>query len=183
MRERPKKAIAKHDGDMYSNYAACVAEQPVQAGIVSFPDLSIAEPTAYTPFFDPSSTSYFPAPVEVERASIASRSEAVTSDSATPTEETPLMTSTAPPPSNVAEQSKEISTWEFYVLLIRQRRTLAAMFCSLTFAIMVSSFDATIPLHVQEVFGWGSFASGMLFVALQAPGAVCGPLCGWLRDR
>ncbi|KAF5860190.1 hypothetical protein ETB97_001833 [Aspergillus alliaceus] len=44
-------------------------------------------------------------------------------------------------------------------------------------------FNATLPLHVREVFHWGGMPSGLLFAALQAPRIVMAPLVGWLKDR
>ena len=35
----------------------------------------------------------------------------------------------------------------------------------LVIAILISTFGATLPLHVRDVFGWGSMQSGLLFVA------------------
>ncbi|MCJ1367555.1 hypothetical protein MMC16_006689 [Acarospora aff. strigata] len=190
MLERPKKINIEHDDHVAHNYAACVAEQPLQSGIISFPDLSSHGVGPSTPVFDDSSSPSSSA-ITVERSvSITSNpANEIVNGSTIPrpaTEETPLIL-TQSVSGNVSCSSQtpvsEISTLGFYLLLLRQRRIIAATFCSLTFAIMVSSFDATIPLHVQEVFRWGSFPAGMMFVALQAPGAVFGPLCGWLRDR
>jgi hypothetical protein len=76
-----------------------------------------------------------------------------------------------------------VTSLQFYILLCKQRRIVASLLTMLTYSIIVASFDATLPLHVQEAFGWRSFSSGAMFLALQAPGIVFGPLAGWLRDR
>lgn len=47
----------------------------------------------------------------------------------------------------------------------------------------MTSFQNTIPLHVREVFGWGSLETGLLFFCLQIPNILFGPVCGWIRDR
>jgi hypothetical protein len=87
-------------------------------------------------------------------------------------------------PSGKAEPvTTELTTIQFYVILSKQRRILVSLFSILTYSIIVSSFDATLPLHVQEAFGWRSSGSGAMFLALEAPGIVFGPLAGWLRDR
>ncbi len=182
MLERPRKASASHNDTGYGNYTACIAEQPSQFPIIPFPDLSSSAPRSYRSSSVVSTSS--------SSGVTVTRSVSVTSEPASPllkdspsstpaTEHSPLIS----PSSNAQKQISEISSFDFYLLLFRQRRIVAATFCSLTFAIIVTSFDATIPLHVQGVFGWGSFAAGMMFVALQAPGAVFGPLCGWLRDQ
>ncbi|KAH0538695.1 hypothetical protein FGG08_004712 [Glutinoglossum americanum] len=86
-------------------------------------------------------------------------------------------------PDKRAEPScTELTTLQFYLFLSTQRRIIASLFSILTYSILVSSFDATLPLHVQEAFGWGSSGSGAMFLALQAPGIIFGPLAGWLRD-
>ncbi|KAI9873174.1 MAG: hypothetical protein M1830_000751 [Pleopsidium flavum] len=182
MVERPRKANASHNNTGYGNYTTCIAEQPSQLPIIPFPDLSSNGPRSRRSNSVGSTSSS--SVITVTRA-VSVTSEPVSplmteSTSSTPTtEHSPLI----PSSSDAQKQIGEISSFDFYMLLFRQRRILAATFCSLTFAMIVTSFDATIPLHVQEVFGWGSFPAGMMFVALQAPGAVFGPLCGWLRDH
>lgn len=194
MLERPRR-IPKQEHDVCGNYASCIAEQPIQPGIISFPPEFSShgvQPSSplrpHTPASETfSSSKSTPSIITVVRTlSITSESTPpVLVDSPNPT---PITETTALIPSQeVSRKSRgpvdEISALGFYLLALRQRRIIGAIFCSVTFAIMVSSFDATIPLHVQEVFGWGSFSAGMMFVALQAPGAVFGPICGWLRDR
>lgn len=44
------------------------------------------------------------------------------------------------------------------------------------------SFNTTLALHVQEVFGWGPREIGFLYFALLGPSAMLGPFAGWLRD-
>ena len=45
-----------------------------------------------------------------------------------------------------------------------------------------NSFNATLALHVQEVFRWGPREVGFLFLALVGPSVLLGPSAGWLRD-
>ena len=77
----------------------------------------------------------------------------------------------------------EKTGWAFYAYILRHRRFVAGVISYLTFAALISSFDTTLPLHVRDVFGWGSMLSGMMFFALQGPGIILSPLCGWLKDR
>ncbi|KAJ5503925.1 Major facilitator superfamily domain general substrate transporter [Penicillium fimorum] len=61
-----------------------------------------------------------------------------------------------------------------------------AMTCLLTIVMgttMATSFDATLPLHVEERFGWGPSTTGLLFAGLVVPGILIGPVAGCLRDR
>ncbi|KAI9925444.1 hypothetical protein MW887_005825 [Aspergillus wentii] len=90
-------------------------------------------------------------------------------------EEDPLL-----PQTGLAEEK---TGWSFYACLFSQRRFLGGALCYVMFAILVSSFDATLPLHVRDAFNWGSMPAGLMFVALQAPGMVLAPFIGWLKDR
>ena len=71
----------------------------------------------------------------------------------------------------------------FYFYLFRQRRFVTAQHSYMLCSILLSSIEATLPLHVQDAFGWGSFGAGMMFLGIQAPGLLLGPIVGWLRDR
>ncbi|KAJ5440645.1 Major facilitator superfamily domain general substrate transporter [Penicillium cf. griseofulvum] len=42
-----------------------------------------------------------------------------------------------------------------------------------------TSFDATLPLYVEEKFGWGPSTAGLLFAGLVVPGVFIGPVAGW----
>ncbi|KAF3136172.1 hypothetical protein TWF703_005817 [Orbilia oligospora] len=81
-----------------------------------------------------------------------------------------------------AAQSK-ISTLSFYKIIFSQRRVLTALLCSTTYSAMLASFSTTIPTHVKFAFGWGSLPTGLLFVGLEGPTIIAGPLCGWFRDK
>jgi len=195
MLERPRKIAFKHEHDVGTNYASCVAEQPLQPGIISFPpEFSSHEvrpssplrphtPASETVSSMKSTSSMITVIQTISITSESSPPAMVDSSNLTPPAETTPLIPTQEVFCSSQDHVNEISALGFYLLALRQKRIIGAIFCSLTFAIIVSSFDATIPLHVQEVFGWGSFSAGMMFVALQAPGAIFGPICGWLRDR
>lgn len=51
------------------------------------------------------------------------------------------------------------------------------------FACIASSFDTTLPLHVRDIFHWGSLHSGLLFIGLSAPSIVLAPAVGWWKDH
>ncbi|KAE8393119.1 major facilitator superfamily domain-containing protein [Aspergillus alliaceus] len=78
---------------------------------------------------------------------------------------------------------EEKTGWHFYMYLFRHRQFVCGAMSYFVFAILISSFDTTIPLHVRDAFNWGSMMSGILFAALQGPGIIMSPLCGWLKDR
>ncbi|PYH95495.1 MFS multidrug transporter [Aspergillus ellipticus CBS 707.79] len=77
----------------------------------------------------------------------------------------------------------EVTGWKFYIYILRQRRFVCGVISYFSFAVLISSFDTTLPLHVRDVFNWGSLPAGMMFFALQGPGILLSPLCGWLKDR
>lgn len=70
-----------------------------------------------------------------------------------------------------------------YTTLLRHRRFVAGIVSYVNFAILTTSFNTTLPLHVRDVFGWGSMPTGLLFMALQSPGIALGPLLAWMKDR
>ncbi|KAE8148885.1 major facilitator superfamily domain-containing protein [Aspergillus avenaceus] len=78
---------------------------------------------------------------------------------------------------------EEKTGWHFYAYLFQHRQFICGALSYFVFAVLISSFDTTIPLHVRGAFNWGSMQSGLLFVGLQGPGILLSPLCGWLKDR
>ncbi|KAJ6126660.1 vesicular amine transporter [Penicillium sp. IBT 18751x] len=82
------------------------------------------------------------------------------------------------PPS----ESKLSGIW-FYVYFFRQRRFATATTSYAFYAMLVTSFDTTLPLHTRETFNWGTLPAGLLFIGLQVPGILLTPVCGALKDR
>ncbi|RAL01423.1 MFS transporter [Aspergillus ibericus CBS 121593] len=103
--------------------------------------------------------------------------ESVASD----TESAPLLSDAHSDAHSVVEG--ELTGLKFYLYIMRYRRFVCGVVSYFSFAVLVSSFDTTLPLHVRDVFSWGSFPAGMMFFALQGPGILLSPLCGWLKDR
>lgn len=71
----------------------------------------------------------------------------------------------------------------FWRIILTDVRALTALFVVISTTTVGTSFHATLPLHVQEAFGWGSGKSGFLFSCLIIPALLLSPLAGWLRDR
>lgn len=71
----------------------------------------------------------------------------------------------------------------FYFYLLRQRRFVAGTASYDFYAMLLTSFDTTIPLHIRGSFNWGSLEAELLFICLQLPGIILTPLCGSLKDR
>lgn len=85
--------------------------------------------------------------------------------------------------TNECPYVEEKSGLSYYTFLIRQRRFVAGVTSYMCYSIIIASFDTTLPLHVRDAFNWGSLPSGLMFLALQGPGILLGPLAGWLKDR
>ncbi|RHZ45547.1 putative MFS multidrug transporter [Aspergillus thermomutatus] len=92
-------------------------------------------------------------------------------------------TSAASRATALPETIGEKTGLQFYVYMFRHRRFVSGVLGYFAFAILISSFDTTLPLHVRDAFDWDSMPAGLMFLALQGPGIALSPLCGWLKDR
>ncbi|KAJ5933437.1 hypothetical protein N7454_005766 [Penicillium verhagenii] len=95
---------------------------------------------------------------------------------------------TSPLLSNHSDQSSEIHTTpdtgpNFYFCIFSKASFVAGIYCSIMFGLLMTTFNATVPLHVRDVFGWGGMQSGLMFASLQAPRLIMAPVVGWLKDR
>lgn len=82
-----------------------------------------------------------------------------------------------------AGDAKSAASRGFYRIMLTNPQILASMFNTLALSLTLASFDTTLPLHVRDVFGWGSLPVGLIFFCLQIPTIALGPGVGWLRDR
>lgn len=85
--------------------------------------------------------------------------------------------------SDPEQQCPDASSLSFYRIVLCNIRVIAGLLNTLMFSIILSGFDATLPLHLQRIFHWSTLPIGMIFLGLQVPGMVLGPIVGWLRDR
>ena len=92
-------------------------------------------------------------------------------------EETALL-----PKLSLAE-SPPPTTAEFYRIILSDMRIVTGLLNIVVFAVILSAFDTTVPLHLQHLFSWNPLLIGMIFLGLQVPGMILGPVVGWLRDR
>lgn len=90
-------------------------------------------------------------------------------------------------PSSIPEPAKndaDLSTSSaFYRAMLTNGRVVSTLLISSATSSVLTSFDATLPLHVRDVFGWGPSVTGAMFFCLEIPCVFMGPLSGWLRDR
>ncbi|KAL4862849.1 major facilitator superfamily domain-containing protein [Aspergillus spectabilis] len=86
--------------------------------------------------------------------------------------------------STRSEQSPRASasSSRIYWMMLCKRRLTTALIAETLLAILISSFEATIPLHIKNVFHWESLQEGILFLLLQAPTLILVFPAGWLKD-
>lgn len=66
--------------------------------------------------------------------------------------------------------------------LLSSRRLLSAMWCSLAQSLLMTSWDATLPLRVANLFGWNSLGAGLIFLPFVLP-SFSAPFIGMYVDR
>jgi MFS family permease len=96
-------------------------------------------------------------------------------------ESAPLLPESETP--NEQTKSPDASRMAFHKMMLTNPSVWAAMFNITAFALTLSGFDATLPLHLRDTFGWGSASIGSIFLGLQIPGMCLGPFVGGLQDR
>ncbi len=62
-------------------------------------------------------------------------------------------------------------------------RLLSALLLAFMHALILGTFDATVPTEAESLFHFSSLRSGLLFIALDIPYLVFGPLAGWSVDK
>ncbi|KAK8038038.1 hypothetical protein PG994_014805 [Apiospora phragmitis] len=66
---------------------------------------------------------------------------------------------------------------------LRNPRLLVAFVMAFIQAALLAAFDATIPTEARDLLGFSSLQAGLLFIALNVPCLILGPLAGWAVDR
>ncbi|KAL8834963.1 MAG: hypothetical protein Q9176_007191 [Flavoplaca citrina] len=79
-------------------------------------------------------------------------------------------------------QSKVVRSFPILYIL-KDPRLLVALLLAFNQATLLATYDATIPTEAEELFGFDSLKSGLLFIALVLPYLLLGPVAGWLVDR
>ena len=62
-------------------------------------------------------------------------------------------------------------------------RLLTALLVAFVQALLLGSFDATVPTTAKELFGFDSLKGGLLFLPLGVFDLIIGPLAGWFVDH
>lgn len=113
---------------------------------------------------------------QTERPLEGEAQEDTTEETADETEE-----ETADEPSQETQFQKLTSRLPPVITLLASRRLLAALFASIVEASLVASFDSVLPLFVNEIFGWESLQSGILYLTIVIP-TLASPLIGYFAD-
>jgi hypothetical protein len=71
----------------------------------------------------------------------------------------------------------------FYRIMFSDMRVITGLASMLLNSMLMTSMNNTLPVHLREIFGWGSMPTGLIFLCLQLPSILCGGLFGWIRDR
>ncbi|KAI1210095.1 MFS transporter-like protein [Annulohypoxylon truncatum] len=69
------------------------------------------------------------------------------------------------------------------LLCFRNPRLLVGFSLAFVQASLLAVFDATIPTEASSLFGFTSLDAGLLFIALDVPYLILGPVAGWAVDR
>jgi MFS family permease len=66
--------------------------------------------------------------------------------------------------------------------LLKSPRLICVLWVTVAQGTILSSFDASLTIHLKNVFGWQATESGLIFIALVLPAFLC-PLVGMFADR
>ncbi|KAI1801249.1 MFS general substrate transporter, partial [Daldinia bambusicola] len=70
-----------------------------------------------------------------------------------------------------------------FLICFRSPRLLVGLSLAFVQASLLALFDATIPTEAQSLFNFTSLQAGLLFIALDVPYLILGPVAGWAVDR
>lgn len=70
-----------------------------------------------------------------------------------------------------------------YMILLRKHRILTGLIADMVLAMVISSFETTIPIHIKQVFSWQTMQAGLLFLLLQLPSLILVVPAGWMKDK
>lgn len=94
-----------------------------------------------------------------------------------------LPTSTTSSRFHLSTPSNRLTRTLPILLLLRDPGLLTAILISFMQALLLGSFDATIPLIARSTFGFNSLRAGLLFLPLGGADFLLGPVFGWAVDR
>jgi MFS family permease len=101
------------------------------------------------------------------------------------TEETPLLPSSAVTADRyrLSKPANRFTRNLPILMLLCDTALLTSIWIAFMQALLLGSFDATIPLVASEQFGFNSLKAGLLFLPLGGADFLLGPVFGWCVDR
>lgn len=69
-----------------------------------------------------------------------------------------------------------------FLVLLSSPRVLATLWAALAVSIVLTGFDAVLPIFVTTTFHWDSLGAGLIFLPIAIP-SFLEPIAGWLADR
>ena len=82
--------------------------------------------------------------------------------------------------SSPLSKKKRFST-PLVVSLLSSYRLLSAIWCAFAISLLLTAWDAVLPLRVYNLFGWSSLGAGLIFLPLLLP-SFAAPLVGMYSD-
>ena len=82
--------------------------------------------------------------------------------------------------SSLSSKKKRFATPPVFTLL-SSYRLLSAIWCTFAIALLMTAWDAVLPLRVYKLFGWSSLGAGLIFLPLLLP-SFAAPLVGKYSD-
>lgn len=89
---------------------------------------------------------------------------------------------TSDPPTTTLLRERRRDRLPPVLALLYSRRLLAALFCALIQAALLTSFDSVLTIHVASLFGWTSTGAALLFLPIVIPSFLA-PIFGWFSDK
>lgn len=85
-------------------------------------------------------------------------------------------------PTNTALRDRRRDRLPPVLALLYSRRLLAALFCALIQAALLTSFDSVLTIHAARLFGWTATGAALLFLPIVVPSFLA-PAFGWFSDK
>lgn len=84
--------------------------------------------------------------------------------------------------STISTTGGAVERSQAFLVLLSSPRVLATLWAALAVSILLTAFDAVLPIFVQTTFHWDSLGAGLIFLPIAIP-SFLEPLAGWLADR
>jgi hypothetical protein len=98
------------------------------------------------------------------------------------TDHTRLLSPPPPPLNDYHKTSKPSKPkWKTFALLSKPR-VATALYGVFVHVVIIASFDAVLPIFLEQVFDWTSLNVALCFLAIALPDMLLGPLAGMISD-